>query len=111
PVVGWSVVPAKRGSVKHTRLPSQPQPRRCGNLDPVHPSAVFHLAPGGSRVMEVDPPRFSRPGKYRMVFSYRNAPGMTWHGEYSCDARIMEQIRHSTPCELRSNEILLMVKH
>lgn len=109
PVVAWSVLPADDPTAVHTPPPSKPQFRCCGDLDPLTQDQLFTLRPGQSRVI-ARPPNFPGPGRYRIVYFYRNDPNLRWVGIYASHPSTMQRLKHSTPCSLVSNELTVTVR-
>lgn len=112
PIVGYSVINASDTKAKH------PMPLiqcfRCGNMN--GGIGTIKLAPGKQEEVRMLPGfdgglwlRLSFPGQYRIVFYYTNDPvrEFSYHpgGPSPSDPRI----KASTPCVLRSNEIVLTV--
>jgi|SRR5687768_5960751 len=124
PVVGWSVLPISRGSSSHTSIPTKPQFRQCGMMSDLEQKDVFELRSGESKNVDSGPP-FPGPGTYRLVYSYRNQPGLwvpceltplqrlfalfdrSWTA--TCGSPAMQRMYSSTPCELTSNELIVTV--
>lgn len=114
PLVGWSVVKAGDPAARHP--PSVPlnTTARCGNINALMPEEVFVIPPGGNAALRewVGPPRLPGPGKYRMVFYYRNNPSAVWRGIPlgRHDPDDMKKVRSSTACSMVSNELEFTVR-
>ena len=108
PIVAWSTQRADNRAVAHTPLSIRPRLRKCGNLDRLTQDQVFTLRPGESKVIAAAP-LFPGPGRYRIVYFYRNIPNLKWHGSYTFDPGTMDRVRQSTPCSLVSNELIVTV--
>lgn len=113
PIIGWSVLPADSKEA-HPEDPPKPTGGRCGNVNAIKADEVFSLKPGEERRFEQGwwgAPRRLAPGKYRAVLIYENVPskdcGGLAMGEHSEQA--LADIKRSTPCKLRSNELLFTI--
>ena len=114
PVVGWSILPADRPELAHPAEPPLLRGGRCGNVNSLQLSEVFTLKPGEKRALGdwIGQPRFDRPGRYRVVFYYQNLPELRFRGlaAKAPSARIVREFRASTPCLLRSREMVVEVR-
>ena len=107
PLVHWSIVSAD-SATSHSATPTGPPRPDCGNMDPLTPDQVYTLQPGQSR--ELATAYLPRPGTYRVVFNYRNAPALEWLGVFEDIGNTMARVSASTPCALVSNEIIVRVR-
>jgi len=114
PIVGYSVINASDAKTKHPdTIPPPLFQIRCGNMN--GGIGIIKLAPGKQEQVRMLPGfdcrlwlRLLAPGRYRIVFYYTNDPVRDpYHsdGPSPSDPRI----RASTPCVLRSNEIVLTI--
>lgn len=111
PVVGWSILPVGDARL-HPALPPRNTTPRCGNVNTIRRDEVFVLNPGGSTALEyVGVPRFEAAGRYRIKFYYQNTPdtapgGLPFEPH---DAEALALMKKSTPCLLKSNELIVTV--
>lgn len=107
PIVSWKVFPFERGS----KALEERVMLRCGNMNPLEASEIFQLDAGQSQTSPgyiwLDQWKNLKPGRYRLVFFYRNNPELKWRNEAENKPSLMEEVHNSTACSLQSNEIVL----
>jgi hypothetical protein len=115
PIVGWSVLPFKEGeTARHPADPPLIRGLRCGNINPLKQDEVITIGADKSAPLRewAGVPAFPAPGRYSVVFYYRNDPALVWKGLPlgQHDPEAMKQVRNSLKCALRSNELQFVVK-
>lgn len=112
PIINWSVLPTASRK-KHSNQAVPLSIPRCGNMNPFDASEMFSLAPGQTKTWNTwishSPFLNLKPGRYRVVFLYANRPDLQWRNEQENDPLLMEQVRNSRECSLKSNEITLLI--
>lgn len=113
PVIGWSAIPVRKKNAKHPTEPPILSIRDCGNINAAQKDEIFTLKPGETRAISgwIHFPQFKNPGKYRVVLFYKNDPtrkilGITLRPH---DQEAIQEMARSTPCLLKSNEIVVDV--
>lgn len=127
PVVEFSWVPRDERKLENPQAPPMEYPKNgCANLLPITMSDVIRLAPHEARVLaDFLPVRKlpARPGSYAVVFYYLNLPSMGMPGPgipsvafpnragglSETGADVVEALRGSLPCLLRSNQVVFEV--
>ncbi|MCA9071372.1 MAG: hypothetical protein KDA84_20735 [Planctomycetaceae bacterium] len=88
----------------------------CGICNALQGDELFTLQPGESqelRSIYTGFPRNIHPGKFRVVFSYKNDPKFSWakHSLGHHNWYTMQRVRKSTPVDLISNgQIIELIK-
>ncbi|MEQ8791718.1 MAG: hypothetical protein RIC55_35980 [Pirellulaceae bacterium] len=112
PLTGVSLAPAA-SDARHPDLPKPYTGPRCGNVNPLTREEIVFLRPGETMPLSdwfcYLPVR--DPGKHRVVFYYANQPDKTWRGVPlgQHDAEAMKLVHASTPCQLKSRELIIDV--
>ena len=111
PVIGWSVLPAEETQKKHPDEPPLFQGGRCGNMNALSSQELFTLKSGNSKRLEdwMGHPTFANPGKFRMVFFYQNIPDLKTSKMGGLQPEVLEKLKSSQACLLKSNEIVVEV--
>jgi hypothetical protein len=111
PVIGWSVLADVKA--KHPEIPALSKGPRCGNVNALTSEEVFDLDPKESKEFKggIFAPQLAEPGTYRIVFYYRNEPGLKWKGVPlgKHDEKAMKRAQESLPCAVRSSELVIRV--
>ena len=80
-------------------------------MNPLGPDEVVWLDSGHEIQIWMGRPRFPGPGEYRVVAYYHNYPDTGCSGVILAAhcPKTLWQIRRTTPCRLRSNEVVVSV--
>lgn len=112
PLFAWSS--KKVGENKEHNFIGSHGGMRCGNVNPLSRDEIINLRPGEVMILGtwVSSPRpFVSQGKHEIVFNYKNDPELEWKGIPlgSHPPELMEEVRKSTKCELKSNKLIFEV--
>jgi hypothetical protein len=107
PIVTWSVRDASGPVV-------QKLTRDDNGINHLEPGDVFRLQPGESRTLSewIPPIVFSSRGTLRISLHYVNNPHLQWAGHPfgKHDAATMRTVQQSTPCDLVSDPVSIVVE-
>ena len=112
PLISWSVLSAENMKSHPEKVVIHAVPR-CGNVNPITESEVVTLQPGEKMTLNgwIGQVHGREPGLYRVVFYYQNDPTIIRKGlPLGKDSeRALKAIQESTPCLLKSQEVLLEI--
>ena len=84
----------------------------CG-INPLQRGEILVLNPGDVVELEswIPPIYVSRTGPYEIKLTYRNDPSLEWSKDalYEHDPIAWQQMRRSTPCDIQSNTVQIVV--